>query len=149
MEKIAIITSEFNQPITSKLTSSAIKTWQDYYQTQELPLNYLVPGAVELPLMAQWVIDSQSVVAVVCLGAVIKGESAHFDYVCQQVSNGCQQVALSTKVPVIFGVLTVMNFEQALQRTGGKVGDSGKESMLAAIAMINNKKILVDLNRSN
>ncbi len=142
MSDIIIITSKFNFNITNKLYLSAVKVWREHYNASADPKSFWVPGAVELPLMASWVIDELKPSAIVCLGAVIRGESAHFDYVCQQASQGCQQVSLANKVPVIFGVLTVYDFNQALQRTGGLVMDSGKESMLAAIEMLANKEKL-------
>ena len=142
MSNIVIVASKFNFFITERLVCSAENTWKSYYKKHDNPKVFYVPGAVEIPLMSSWVIDAIKPDAVVCLGAVIQGDSAHFEYVCQQVSSGCQQVSLAAKVPVIFGVLTVANVDQALQRTGGMVADNGKEAMLTAIKMIENKASL-------
>ena len=136
---IAIVSSLFNEHITKRLYKSACRAWQKHYNNHDLPAAYWVPGAVELPIMAQWVIQANHFDAVICFGAVIQGESSHFDYVCQQVSLGCQTVALKFDTPVIFGVLTVDNNNQALQRVGGSIGDYGEQSMLSAIQMYQNK----------
>jgi 6,7-dimethyl-8-ribityllumazine synthase len=143
MSNIVIVASKFNFFITERLVNSAVATWQNFYNEKAIPEIFYVPGAVEIPLMSSWVIDKIRPEAVVCLGAVIQGDSAHFEYVCQQVSSGCQQVSLEFKVPVVFGVLTVKDVDQALQRTGGMVVDNGKEAMLTAIKMIENKNKLL------
>ena len=102
---IYIVASKFNYIVTERLYNSAVKAYIDSYKARNLPQSIWVPGAVELPLMASWVIEEKQPDAIVCLGAVVKGESSHFDYVCQQVSHGCQQVSLQYKIPVTFGVL--------------------------------------------
>ena len=139
---IVVITSEYNEQVTQRLYLSACDVWQKHFKHPEKPVSFWVPGAVELPLTAKWAIEKLTPQAVVCLGAVIRGETAHFDFVCQQVSHGCLEISLQTGVPVIFGVLTVDTFDQALQRTGGAAGDSGKHAMLAAIDMLANKTLM-------
>lgn len=97
-----------------------------------------VPGSVELPLAAQWMLEANGRLdGVVCLGAVIRGETAHFDYVCKAATDGILQVMLRFNKPVIFGVLTVENEQQALDRAGGKLGNKGSESAQAAMEMAN------------
>jgi 6,7-dimethyl-8-ribityllumazine synthase len=100
-----------------------------------------VPGAVELPLAAQQFAQLGNCEAVICLGAVIRGETGHYEFVCQQVSYGCQRVALDYHLPVIFGVLTTENEQQALERVGGRHGHKGREAADTAMTMINLLKI--------
>jgi 6,7-dimethyl-8-ribityllumazine synthase len=95
-----------------------------------------VPGAFELPLVAKQLLSSNKFDAVIILGAVIRGETDHYDYVCQQVSAGCQQVSLEMKKPVIFGVLTTNNEDEALARVGGKHGHKGDDAAQAALMMV-------------
>lgn len=139
---IIVITSQYNEQVTQRLYQSACGVWQSHFKHPERPVSLWVPGAVELPLTAKWAIEKLTPQAIVCLGAVIRGETAHFDYVCQQVSNGCLEISLQTGVPVIFGVLTVDTFDQALQRTGGSAGDHGSHAMHAAIDMLANKTLM-------
>ena len=95
-----------------------------------------MPGAVEIPITASWIATEHTPDAIVCLGCVIRGETDHFEVVCQQVSHGVQQVSLNTQIPIAFGVLTVNDFNQALQRTGGTAGNKGAQAMEAALKMI-------------
>jgi len=133
MKKIAIITAEFNSEITSKLHEGALA------RLKELHVNeideFSVPGAVEIPLIAKLCAKSQNYAAIICLGAVVRGETTHYDYVCQQVSNGCQQVMMEFELPVIFGVLTTENEAQAFDRVGGAHGHKGRDAADAAVAM--------------
>src|ERR1041385_3302927 len=112
--KIAIVVAEFNAKVTDLLLQGAV----DHLKKLNIPdLSWQiesVPGAIEIPLSAQQFAKSEKFKAVICLGAVIRGETDHYDYVCQQVSYGCQRVALDYDIPVIFGVLTTENTEQAL-----------------------------------
>lgn len=134
--KIAIVVSRFNDELTSKLLEGA------YSHLLELGLNdadiktIAVPGAVEIPLIAQELAMQKKFDAIIALGAVVRGETDHYDYVCQQVSYGCQKVSLEHRIPVIFGVLTVENWVQALDRLGGNHGHKGKEAADAAVATI-------------
>lgn len=133
--KYAIIVGEFNASITEKLLEGALARLAEH----EVPAAEIdvikVPGAVEIPLTAQLLAKKQRYLAIICLGAVIRGDTDHYDYVCQQVSNGCQQVMLAFEVPVIFGILTTNNEQQALDRIGGKEGHKGKDAADAALAM--------------
>ncbi len=134
--KIAIVVAEFNAKVTDLLLKGAV----DRLKQVNIPdLSWhiqSVPGAVEIPLIAQQFAKSGKFKAVICLGAVIRGETDHYDYVCQQVSYGCQQVALKCDIPVIFGVLTTENEAQALARAGGDEGNKGAEAVNAALEMI-------------
>lgn len=133
---IAIIVSRFNQNVTQRLLQGAQERLQEAgIAAADLHIAW-VPGAVELPLAAQQFAKQEDCVAIICLGAVIRGETDHYDYVCQQVSYGCQRVALDYDIPVIFGVLTTQNEEQALARTGGASGHKGREAAEAALEMI-------------
>lgn len=134
--KIAIVVSQFNEDITSKLLEGA----QDELIQQGLPAANLcvvmVPGAVEIPLAAKMLAKKDQFAAIICLGAVIRGDTAHFDYVCDQASQGCQRVMLDFDIPVIFGVITTENHEQAVARCTGRELHKGIESAHAAIKMI-------------
>lgn len=133
---IAIIVSRFNQEITQKLYDGAIKRLEELdFDTQQITVVW-VPGAVEIPLTAQRLAKTEKFEAIICLGAVIQGETKHFDYVCQQVSDGCQRVALDYDLPVIFGVLTTDTEEQAYDRVGGKHGHKGRAAVDTAFELI-------------
>lgn len=133
---IAIVVSQFNQAITQALLQGAIDRLHDVGFEQQDILVVKVPGAIEIPLIAQTLADKHQYYAIVALGAVIRGETTHYDYVCQQVSHGCQQVALDCGIPVIFGVLTTENEEQAWDRLGGAHGHKGAEAIDCALAMV-------------
>lgn len=134
--KIVIVRSEWNNEITGGLYDGAM----DLLINADLPGNQIesmtVPGSYELPLGAQWAIDRYQADAVICLGSVIRGETAHFDYVCQAVSQGIKDVSLKTNVPVIFGVLTDDTIEQSRARSGGKHGNKGTEAAVTALKML-------------
>lgn len=134
---IAIVASEFNSSITEKLLEGAISRLKDHGKTDNDIHIIRVPGAVEIPLTAKLLAMSNQYQAIIALGAVIRGETSHYDYVCEQVSQGCQQVMMAYTIPVIFGILTTENDEQAEERTGGKHGHKGKDAADAAIQMIN------------
>lgn len=131
MKQIAIVVSQFNKHITDKLLQSALTALNT-----EIVSVTKVPGAVELPLTAKLLAKTGRYAAIICFGAVIRGETDHYHYVSQQVSAGCMDVMLECEVPVIFGVLTTDNLQQAEERTGGKAGDMGKEAVEAAITMV-------------
>ena len=133
---IAIVVSEYNKTITGALYQGATEVLASHQHVVPDDLVVNVPGAVEIPIAAQWMARRDDVVAVITLGAVIRGDSDHYDYVAQQVSSGCQQVALKHNKPVIFGLLTTHNEEQALARIGGECGHYGKEAALTALSMI-------------
>jgi 6,7-dimethyl-8-ribityllumazine synthase len=135
-KNFAIVASEFNQSITDLLLEGA----KNQLITSGIPSENItvirVPGAVEIPLAAQLLAKSHHYAAILCLGCVIRGETSHYDYVCQQVSYGCQKVMLQFDLPVIFGVLTTDNFIQAEDRVGGRHGHKGKEAADAALKMV-------------
>ncbi len=134
--KLAIICSEFNEPVTSKLLSSAKSRLKDTGYADRDYDSFLVPGAVEIPLLAKRLASTQKYDAIICLGAVIRGETSHYDYVCSQVSQGTMQVSLEFDLPVIFGVLTTENADQAFARAGGSHSDKGVESVDTALSML-------------
>ncbi len=134
---IAIVVSRFNQAITKRLVAGALERFKELQPSLAAPPVWWVPGAVELPLIAQQLAKTQQYSAIVCLGAVIRGETTHYDYVCQQASYGCQRVALDHSLPVVFGLLTTENEEQALARVGGAYGHKGRDAIDTAFEMIN------------
>ncbi|HSW93489.1 MAG TPA: 6,7-dimethyl-8-ribityllumazine synthase [Gammaproteobacteria bacterium] len=141
--KCAVVVSEFNQEITDKLLEGAHVRLLERGLCEKNIKVIKVPGAVEVPLTAKMLAKSGKYDAIICLSAVIRGETSHYDYVCQQISQGCQQVMLAFDVPVIFGVLTTENIEQAEDRIGGKEGHKGIEAADAAIRMIEVMKLEV------
>lgn len=133
--KIAVITSRFNEDVTSRLQSGALARLKEKGVMVTDKDIFSVPGAVEIPVLAQALAKKGVYHSILCLGAVIRGETTHYDYVCQQVSDGCLRVALDTGIPVIFGILTTENEEQALDRCGGAHGHKGADCADAAIEM--------------
>ncbi|KTC97932.1 6,7-dimethyl-8-ribityllumazine synthase [Legionella erythra] len=132
---VALVVSQFNRDVTAELKKGAIeRLLQSGFHDHDL-LIVEVPGAVEIPLLAKRLAAKGQVEAIIALGAVIRGETTHYDYVCEQVSNGCQQVALEYDLPIIFGVLTTENEEQAWDRLGGRHGHKGRDAADCAIAM--------------
>lgn len=140
--KFAIVVSMFNEMITEKLLQGAFLRLKELGVDEKNIEVVKVPGAVEIPLAAKLLAVTKKHQAIICLGAVIRGETSHFDYVCEQASQGCQQVMMSYNVPVIFGVLTTNNIKQALDRVGGKDGHKGREAADAAFSMMNVVKSL-------
>jgi 6,7-dimethyl-8-ribityllumazine synthase len=131
---VAILTAKWNWEITGVLEEGAV----DYLSKCGVKSSkYYVPGAYELSLGAQKLAQQSGVDAVVCLGCVIKGDTPHFDYICQAVSQGISQVSLKFDKPVIFGVLTTNTLEQAQERAGGKLGNKGAEAASTALHMLN------------
>lgn len=133
---IGIIVSEWNPEITDSLCDGAVKTLIEQGIKKELIQVYKVPGSFELPLGAQYLIENAEVDAVICLGCVIQGETRHFEFICQAVSQQIAKLNTDYNMPVIFGVLTTDNFEQAKARSGGKHGNKGVEAAVAAIKML-------------
>ncbi len=131
--KIAVVISEFNHQITS-LMERLMR--ESLTQLNIPPFIYNVPGAIELPLIAKKLALKGHFNAIIVLGAVIRGDTSHYDYVCSQVSYGCQKIALEQMIPIIFGVLTCENEIQAFDRLGGKMGNKVKEAVDTAITMI-------------
>ena len=135
--RVGIVAARFNEFITSKLLSGAL----DGLLRHDVPADNIhvawVPGAFEIPLIAKKMADSGRYDAVICLGAVIRGSTNHYDYVCSEVSKGIASVSLSSGIPVLFGVLTTENIEQAIERAGTKAGNKGYECAVSAIEMVN------------
>lgn len=134
--KVAIIVSLFNEPVTSELLGGAIQRLDELGVSKDNILVLEVPGAVEIPLATRRVLQAEKFDVAITLGAVIRGETTHYDYVCEQVSQGVQQVSFDLDTPVIFGVLTTENKEQAWDRLGGAHGHKGKDAADAALAML-------------
>jgi len=135
--KIGIVAARFNEFITSKLLSGAMDALKRHdVQEDSIDIAW-VPGAFEIPLIASKMAKSKKYDAVICLGAVIRGSTTHYDYVCSEVSKGIAQVSLTSEVPVMFGVLTTENIEQAIERAGTKAGNKGFDSAMGAIEMVN------------
>ena len=135
--KIGIVAARFNEFIVSKLIGGAEDALVRHgVNTDDLDLAW-VPGAFEIPVVAQKMAQSGKYDAVLCLGAVIKGSTSHYDYVCAEVSKGVAQVGLNTGVPTLFGVLTTDNIEQAIERAGTKAGNKGYDVACSAIEMVN------------
>lgn len=135
--KIGIVAARFNEFITSKLLAGAMDGLLRHdVQEEDIQVAW-VPGAFEIPLIASKMAKSGAYDAVICLGAVIRGATSHYDYVCNEVSKGIASVSLETGVPVMFGVLTTENIEQAIERAGTKAGNKGYDCALGAIEMVN------------
>lgn len=135
--KFAIVVSEWNSEVTERLYNGAYSTLLNAGVRDENIIRKDVPGSFELSLGAQYMAQWKDVDAVICLGCVIKGETPHFDFICQAVANGITAVGLKYNKPVIFGVITTLNMEQALDRAGGKHGNKGDEAAATAIKMLN------------
>lgn len=140
--QFAIVVSEFNQNITDALLQGALDRFSELNINKDDVTVIKVPGAVEIPLVAQLLAKKNKHQAIICLGAVIRGETTHYDYVCEQVSQGCQRIMLDYNIPVIFGILTTENEEQAIARVGGQHGHKGKDAVDAALHMV---KVVKDL----
>lgn len=133
--KFAIIVSRFNEFITDRLLKGAVDCFKKQgYQENDIDV-VKVPGAFEIPVTASQLAASRKYTGIICLGAVIKGATPHFDYVSMGVTNGITRTSLDFQIPVIFGVLTTNTIEQAMERSGGKAGNKGWDSALAAIEM--------------
>ena len=134
--RIAIAVTHFNQFVTQRLLDGAREALTSHGVTDEDILVAWVPGSFELPVLAKTLAESNRYDAVVCLGAVIRGETGHYDVVATQASSGITRAALDTKVPIMFGVLTTDNVDQAMSRAGGKSGNLGYNAALGAIEMV-------------
>ncbi|UTW66741.1 6,7-dimethyl-8-ribityllumazine synthase [bacterium SCSIO 12643] len=133
---IAIIRSEWNEDITQNLADGAESALLDNGVLEENIIRHDVPGAYELPLAAQWMANKPEIDAVVCIGTVIRGETSHFDFVSQAVSQGVKDVSLKTNKPIIFGVLTDDTKQQSIDRSGGILGNKGVEAGVTALKML-------------
>ncbi|HEX4045265.1 MAG TPA: 6,7-dimethyl-8-ribityllumazine synthase [Gammaproteobacteria bacterium] len=140
--QFAIVVSEYNANITEKLLAGALSRLKSKGINENAIVITKVPGAVEIPLTAQRLAKTKKYQAIICLGAVIRGDTDHYDYVCQQVSYGCQRVMLDFDTPVIFGILTTHTEEQAEDRVGGTGGHKGEEAADAALQMVTLKDLI-------
>ena len=136
-EKFAIVISRFNEFIGAKLLSGAIDELKRHGVDENNIDVVWCPGAFEIPLVAKKCAQTGNYSAIITLGAVIKGSTSHYDYVCAEVSKGVASVSLETGIPVIFGVLTTDNIEQAIERAGTKAGNKGSDAAKSAIEMAN------------
>ena len=135
--RVGVVAARFNEFITSKLLSGAMDGLVRHdVQEEDIHVAW-VPGAFEIPLIAAKMAKSGKYDAVICLGAVIRGSTSHYDYVCNEVSKGIAAVGLESGIPVLFGVLTTENIEQAIERAGTKAGNKGYDCALSAIEMVN------------
>jgi len=135
--KFAIVVSRFNEFITSRLLAGAIDCLQRHGADDKQIMVVWVPGACELTIAAKELAEGGKYAAVICLGAVIRGQTPHYDYICQQVVRGIGQVSYDTGVPTAFGVLTCDTLEQAVERAGTKMGNAGADAALTAIETAN------------
>ena len=136
-DAIAIVVARFNDLITNRLLDGALDTLKRHGASDERITVVRVPGSFELPLAADKLAHSGKYAAVICLGAVIQGQTTHDQYINHQVAAGLARASQSSGIPVLFGVLTCQSMEQAIDRAGGKAGNKGNEAALAAIEMVN------------
>lgn len=133
--RFGIVVADWNQDITSSLLNGALLTLKKHGATDNNIVVKHVPGSFELTLGAQFLAEYDDLDAIICLGCVIQGETPHFTYICQGVTYGITKLNLDYNIPFIFGVLTTINHEQALERSGGKLGNKGDEAAVTAIKM--------------
>lgn len=132
-----IVVSRFNRFITERLLDGALDTLRRHGADMDRVTVAWCPGAVEIPLVAKKMAESDAYDAVICLGAVIRGDTSHYDHVCSSVTSGVAEASMGTGIPVIFGVLTTDTVDQALERAGTKSGNKGADAAVAAIEMVN------------
>ena len=140
--KVGIVAARFNEFIVSKLVGGAVDGLVRHDVNEDDFTVAWVPGAFEIPLIAKKMAKSGKYDAIICLGTVIRGQTSHYDYVCNEVSKGIAQVSLESEIPVMFGILTTENIEQAVERAGTKAGNKGYDCALGAIEMVNLMKAL-------
>lgn len=140
--KIAVVTAQFNNEITLKLEEGALRNLKKSGLSEKQIVVVRVPGAFEIPLVVQKLLQKKSIDGVIALGAVIRGETTHYDYVCQAVERGCSGLSLKFKKPVGFGVLTTESVAQAKARVGGKHGHKGEEVATVVVEMCNLMRLL-------
>ncbi len=142
-KRFGIIVARFNELVTTKLLGGALDALKRHdVMEKNIDVAY-VPGCFEIPLIAKKMALSKKYDAVICLGTVIRGETSHYDYVCNEVAKGVSHAALESQIPVIFGVLTTENLDQALARAGSKSGNKGWEAAMAALEMANLNRLLL------
>ena len=135
--RIAVLTARFNDFITERLQAGALDCLKRHGVAEDAVDTVAVPGAFELPLVALTLAETGRYHAVICLGAVIRGDTTHYDYVCNEAAKGIAAAGLKTGIPVIFGVVTTENTEQAISRAGGKSGNKGWDAAMTALEMAN------------
>ena len=135
--KVGIVAARFNEIIVNKLLGGAVDGLVRHGVEENNITAAWVPGAFEIPVVASKMAQSGKYDAVICVGAVIRGDTTHYDYVCNEVSKGIAAVSLETGIPVMFGILTTENIEQAIERAGTKAGNKGYDCALGAIEMVN------------
>lgn len=138
--RFGIVVSDWNSDITLALLEGCVDTLVKHGAAEENIIVKHVPGSFELTLGSQLMAENEDVDAIICLGCVIQGETPHFDYICQGIAYGITQVNIDYNIPVIFGVLTTLNKEQALERSGGRLGNKGDEAAVTAIKMADLKR---------
>ena len=136
-QQFAIVVGRFNEFITEEMLDGALDTLRRHGADMDAVTVMHVPGSLEIPVVAQKCARSGDYDAVICIGAVIRGATDHFDYVCSGVSSGTMQASLDTEVPVIFGVITTDTIQQAIERAGTKAGNKGSDAAATAIEMVN------------
>ncbi|MBK9731917.1 MAG: 6,7-dimethyl-8-ribityllumazine synthase [Chitinophagaceae bacterium] len=141
--KVGVIVSEWNQEVTNALYNGCRKTLVELSLKKKNLLKIDVPGSYELPVAAKLLIESKKLDAIICLGCVIQGETRHFDFICDAVAHGIMELNLRYTTPVIFGVLTTFDLQQAQERAGGKHGNKGIEAAVAAVKMMALKRKLL------
>ena len=140
--RFGIVVAEWNAEITESMCAATIETLKKHGADNNAIVKHYVPGSFELTLGAQFLAESKKVDAVICLGCIIQGETRHFDFISDSVANGIQNVGMKYNIPVIFGVLTPNNLEQAKDRSGGKHGNKGADAAIAAIKMTHLKRTI-------
>ncbi len=136
-KKFGVVVSRFNEFITSKMLDACVDTLKRHgAKDEELAVTW-VPGSFEIPYAADKMAKSKKYDSVICIGALIRGGTPHFDYISSQVTKGIGQISLSTGIPVIYGVITCDTLEQAIERAGTKSGNKGRDAALSAIEMVN------------
>ncbi len=141
-QRYGLVVAQFNSLVTERLQAGAVDTLCRHGVSQEAIDVVLVPGAYDIPLFAKKLAASGRYDALICLGAVIKGETPHFDYIAAAMTQGIKEIMLTHELPITFGVLTTNSVEQALDRAGAKLGNKGAEAAVAAIEMVNTLKEL-------
>jgi len=136
-KNFGIVVSRFNEFISQKLLDGALDVLRRHDADEDRIEIFWVPGSFEIPFVARKMALSKKYDAILCLGAVIRGDTPHFDYIASQVAKGIAQTALATGVPTLFGIITADNLEQAIERAGTKAGNKGADAALSAIEMVN------------
>jgi len=136
-QRFAVVVSRFNEFLTKQLLSGVIDTLNRHGADEDKIDIAWTPGAYEIPLIAKKLVDSKRYDAIICLGVIIRGNTPHFDHLCSSVTKGISDIALSSGVPITYGVITADNLEQAIERSGAKMGNKGREAANSAIEMSN------------